>query len=154
MEMLTQVLGAFISCIGFAIIYRTKKNRLILCGLSAALGWAVCYLVQTQTSTVFTIYFSGAAFVTLFSEIFARITKTPATIYLVPGLLPMVPGGSLYYTTHSLVMGDQASAKIHGTNTLLAALGIALGLVVVSVVTHYYNDYKIKKTASQTKDAA
>lgn len=144
-DALLQILGAFISCVGFAIIYRTKKNRLFLSGLSAAVGWAACCIVQTQTESVFTIYFIGAAVVTLFSEVMARITKAPATIYLVPGLLPMVPGGSLYYTTYALVTGNRQDAGFFGTKTALAAIGIAFGLVVVSVVMHYYNEFKWRK---------
>ena len=145
-DIITQIIGAFISCVGFAIIYRAKKNRLLLGGLSAALGWAVCCIVQTQTDSIFTIYFAGAAFVTLFSEILARITKAPATIYLIPGLLPMVPGGSLYYTTYALVTSNKADASAYGTKTALAAIGIAFGLVVVSVIMHYYNEFKLRKT--------
>lgn len=144
-DALLQILGAFISCVGFAIIYRTKKNRLFLSGLTAALGWAACCVVQSQTESVFTIYFIGAAFVTLFSEVMARVTKAPATIYLVPGLLPMVPGGSLYYTTYALVTGDESGAAYYGTRTALAAIGIAFGLVVVSVIMHYYNEIKLKR---------
>ena len=145
MDYLLQILGAFISCVGFAIIFRTKKKRLILSGLSAALGWAACCIVQSQTESVFTIYFVGAAFVTLFSEIMARMTKAPATIYLVPGLLPMVPGGSLYYTTYALVVGNKADVAFYGIKTALAAIGIAFGLVVVSVIMHYYNEFKLGK---------
>lgn len=144
-DALLQILGAFISCVGFAIIYRAKKKRLILSGLSAALGWAVCCIVQSQTDAIFTIYFIGAAVVTLFSEVMARVTKAPATIYLVPGLLPMVPGGSLYYTTYALVTGDKAGANYYGARTALAAIGIAFGLVVVSVIMHYYNEFKLRK---------
>lgn len=144
-EVLMELLGAYICCTGFAVIFRTKKKRLFLSGISAVVGWAVCCMVEVHTDSIFTIYFMGAATVTLFSEIMARVTKAPATVYLIPGLLPLVPGGSLYYTTHALVMGDEAGAALHGNNTALAALGIAFGLVVVSVIIHYYNEFKLRK---------
>lgn len=148
-EMIIQIIGAFFACIGFSIIYQTKRNRLFLCGLSAALAWAVCCLAHLKTDNIFLIYFTGAAFVTLFSEILARITKAPATIYLIPGILPMVPGGSLYYTTYALVTGDSEGVGYYGERTILAAVGIAFGLVVVSVIMYYYNGYKAKKVASK-----
>ncbi len=144
-EILLEILGAFLCTVGFAIFYRTKKKRLLLVGLSAAFGWTVCCVVEFYTDSIFLIYLMGAAAVTLYSEVMARLTKTPATVYLVPGLLPQFPGGSLYYTTYALVVGNHGDAKVHGMNTALAALGIAFGLVVVSVIMHYYNEFKLKK---------
>ncbi len=144
-ESLIEVISSFFVGIGFALMFRTKKKRLLLCGVSAALGWAVCCGVEVFTDNIFIQYFIGAAMVTLFAEVMARVTKTPATVYLLPGLIPAVPGGSLYYTTFAIVTGDRAGVAVHSKATGLAALGIAFGLVVISVVVYCYYEIKNRK---------
>ncbi|MBE5906162.1 MAG: threonine/serine exporter [Lachnospiraceae bacterium] len=137
-----EMLTASIACFGFSIIYQARPNRLVLCGLSGGITWGVCCLAREFNDNLFIYYMIAAAFGTLLSEFLARRTKCPATIFLIPALLPMVPGGSLYYTTYAVVTGDHKGAVYYGQNTALAALGIAVGLVTVSVLMYYYNEFK------------
>lgn len=141
-NVLIEMLAAFASCVGFSVIYQTRPKRLFWCGFGAAITWGICRLTECYTDNLFINYLLAAAFGTIVSEILARHTKTPATVYLIPTLLPMVPGGSLYYTTFAIVAGNHADARYYGQRTALAALGIAVGLVIVSVVVYYYNEYK------------
>ena len=146
-EAFIEVISSFFVGVSFALMFRTKKKRLLLCGVAAAFGWGIYCVAEALISGIFMQYFLGAAAVTLYAEIMARITKTPAVVYLLPGLIPAVPGGSLYYTTFALVTGDQAGMAMHGRATGLAALGIAFGLVVISAVVHCYYEIKMGKRA-------
>ena len=58
----------------------------------------------------------------------------PTTAFIMPSVISLVPGGSLYYTLLHLINKDSASALTSGTNTLLTAGGIAVGIVIVSVI--------------------
>ena len=140
---LIEMLTATLACFGFSIIYQARPNRLVLCGLSGGITWGVCCLAQLLVDNLFINYMLAAAFGTLLSEFLARRTKCPATIFLIPALLPMVPGGSLYYTTFAVVMGNTADARYYGQRTALAASGIAVGLVAVSVFMYYINEIKL-----------
>lgn len=146
-----EMIAAFAACTGFSIIYSTRPNRLFLCGLSAAVTWGVCYFTAPYTSNIFVNYLIAAAFGTILSECLAKWTKTPATIYLIPSLLPMVPGGSLYYTTFALVTGNQADVSYYGNRTAQAALGISVGLVIVSVLLYYQRRIEYKKDQRKHK---
>ena len=42
-------------------------------------------------------FFVVAILITIYSEIWARVLKTPATTILMPTVIPLIPGGSLYY---------------------------------------------------------
>ncbi|SFQ25939.1 Uncharacterized membrane protein YjjB, DUF3815 family [Lachnospiraceae bacterium XBB1006] len=142
MRVVIEMITATIACFGFSIIYQARPNRLVLCGLSGGITWGVCRLAEQFNSNLFIYYMIAAAFGTLLSEFLARRTKCPATIFLIPALLPMVPGGSLYYTTYAIVTGDHKGAIYYGQRTALAALGIAVGLVIVSVFMYYFNELK------------
>ena len=69
-----------------------------------------------------------------FSEIMGRLTKVPVPIYLVPCVIPLVPGGGLYETMFNFVAGNYAAAATAGMRTLQIALGIAGGIVIASVL--------------------
>lgn len=149
-QVLIEMLAAFAACVGFSVIYQTRPNRLFWCGFAAGITWGVCRLAECYTTNLFINYMIAAAFGTIMAEVLARITKAPATIYLIPAILPMVPGGSLYYTTFNIVAGNQHLARYYGKRTALAALGIAVGLVIVSVIFFYHNEYKQWKHERET----
>ena len=76
----------------------------------------------------------AAAFALSYSEIMAKALKTPATLFVVPAIIPLVPGGSLYYTMSYAVQRDMANARVYGTRTLESALAIAAGISFVLAV--------------------
>ena len=69
-----------------------------------------------------------------FSEIMGRLTKVPVPVYMVPCIIPLVPGGALYETMFSFVTGNYLAAAGAGMRTLQIALGIAGGIVIASVL--------------------
>ena len=77
-------------------------------------------------------YFLGALCVGLLSESAAAIFKKPATVYIVPGIIPLVPGGGMYETMFAVVLGRKDAAAFIGFNTLIAAASIAVGVALAS----------------------
>ena len=61
----------------------------------------------------------------------ARVNKNPATGYLMVGLLPLVPGGGLYYTMRYGIEGDMSNFLNKGLNTLGIAGSLAVGILLV-----------------------
>ena len=55
-------------------------------------------------------------------------------MFLFPAIISLVPGGFLYYSMVGLVTGDSAEAWRNANATLLTALGIAMGILIVSVL--------------------
>ena len=70
--------------------------------------------------------------------------KAPATVFLIPSIIPLVPGGRLYYTMRAIVDGDADSAKIYAMETIVIALGIAVGIVVISLVFYHISHKNIQ----------
>ena len=60
--------------------------------------------------------------VSALAELLARLLKAPATIFLVIGIIPLVPGGGLYYTM-DYIKGTWAN---DGTIESLGWLAVAL----------------------------
>ena len=73
--------------------------------------------------------------ISVYAEIMARLLKTPTTTFLITSLIPLIPGGSLYYTMTSVFEGDLLHFLDKGVYTLQLAVALALGIVLVSAVT-------------------
>ena len=64
---------------------------------SAARNWFVYLLLKDYGGDIF-IFFLATVAITIYAEAMARARKTPVTGYLLVALLPLVPGGGIYYT--------------------------------------------------------
>ncbi len=62
----------------------------------------------------------------------ARRKKTPATLFLVPAIITMIPGGSLYETMYCMVNGDYMGFFSNGASTVSMALAISVGILLAS----------------------
>ena len=72
---------------------------------------------------------------TVYAEVFARVIKTPTTTFLVPSLIPLIPGGALYYTMNYALNEQWASFGAKALYTLELAAALALGIIAVTTLT-------------------
>ena len=125
-------LYAFIACASFCFIFQVRKPLFIfLCSLNGAVSWLV-YLLTDFLPAEAARYFLATIAVSILAEILARVLKAPATIFLVIGIIPLVPGGGLYYTMDYLISGDFAMFTSKGLQTAAAAGAIAAGASMVT----------------------
>jgi uncharacterized membrane protein YjjB (DUF3815 family) len=130
-----QVVYAFLGSFCAGALFSIRGKRLILSGLSGAVGWFVYSLMKYRIDQYQLIaIFAGAIAVGAFSEAAARCVKSPATIFLVPGIFPIVPGIAAYETIQLIVNGklQQAGAKM--VETFAGAAAIAFGIMLVAAV--------------------
>ena len=76
-------------------------------------------------------YFLCSLLVSLYAEIMARIIKTPTTTFIITSLIPLIPGGSLYYTMTTAFSGEISTFIDKGIYTLSLAGALAAGSIVV-----------------------
>ena len=93
-----------------------------------ALCLVLALLAGCATESVFLQSFTASAVTAVWSETFARVKKTPAQQYLIIGLIPLVPGGTLYYAMSALVRQDWGQAQLYGYRVSAFVLGIAAGV--------------------------
>ena len=76
-----------------------------------------------------------ASSLAVYAEVMARVMKSPATGFLVVGVLPFVPGGGIYYTMEYCLSGDTQLFLSTGIHTFGVAGAVAVGILLVSSVT-------------------
>ena len=143
--LLLYTLSGFFGTVGYTLISRMRRKRIVWASLGGALGvivWFVCFYYSNH---IFLSNMAASFFVSVYSEVMARVTKAPSTVYLVPGIIPLVPGGKLYYTMSALVNSDMTAFRANGLEMIEIALGIAVGIVLMSTIFAYLRSKRINK---------
>ncbi|WP_295584411.1 threonine/serine exporter family protein [uncultured Oscillibacter sp.] len=132
-------LCAFAGCIGFTLVFNIHGPGKLIAGCGGALGWLV-YLLAGKT--ILAGFFAAMA-ISLFSEVMARIRRCPVTGYQLVALLPLVPGGGIYYTMEHAMSGETSLFLESLLHTLGLAGALAVGVLMVAslarLVTNYQN---------------
>ena len=132
---------AIVTACSYALMFNTDKKHLLYIGICGLGTYAIYFITAELLNSIFWAAFISTAFTALFSEIAARVRKAPAIIFLLPGIVPTVPGGALYYTMRNIVLKDLSGAFNKFSVTLTTGLGIAGGIVSVSIIFGIVMDY-------------
>lgn len=133
-EAILQIICAGLGSLGFALCFHVRPRHLLLATVGGNLSWLWYLLVFHVSRSVFLSALVAALGICLWSEIMARVRKAPANVFLIPGIVPLLPGGALYYTMSGIVNGDTAQVMLKGKETALMAVGIAGGIVIASEI--------------------
>ena len=123
------VLAAFsagIAILGMSIFFDTPKKCFFACGLNAFLAWGVYLIADYAGLNGLWASFLSTLAADLFAYYSARILKAPVLIFLVAGILPMVPGISIYQGVYSFIFGGNAAE-------ILASAFMSTGVIALAV---------------------
>lgn len=133
--MLLESLFAFFATLGFGILFNIKGKNLFYAALGGGLSWFFSASFINNGFSVTSSFFVTSVIFSIYSEIFARILKTPVTTLVICALIPLVPGGGMYYTMYEAVTGNIMKSLELGIQTLANAGALSLGIILVSTIT-------------------
>ncbi len=142
-----QLFMGFLGSMGFGLIFNIGKKNLIVGSFGGLMTWAVYLLMERplgQSIILSSIVSSAAA--QLFAEAMARLLKAPTTVFSIPAVVPLIPGGSLYRTMSAVVFSDWAAFRQYGSATLQTTFGIAIGTSFVAASLYMARQFKKKRT--------
>ena len=128
-------LFASIGTLGFCILFHVPPRHMTPASIGGGLGWITFVYLTTNGSSSIAACFLGACVVSTFAEFFSRAGKEATTLFIIPGIIPLVPGAPLYYTMRSLLDNDFDTAARLGTEALFMAGSIAIALLLVASIT-------------------
>lgn len=129
-----QIAGAFIAVIAVAITFGVPKKFLVYSGLVGAIGWLVYLLLKNAGCRTVVSMFFAALVVALISHSFARIMKTPVTLFLIAGILPLVPGVGMYQIVYNMITNNNSLAGFYFSQTMQIAGMIALAIFIMDSI--------------------
>ena len=128
------LLTSFVGGFCFHLLFHGHVKDAVVGALVCMGAWGFTMLFLALGLNEFAGYFAGAVFATISAEILARFYKCPATIFLIIGVIAMVPGGSLYRTMFYAVSADWRMFGTQGIKTFLYAVSIAAGIVIATAI--------------------
>ncbi len=109
---------------------RAKPWVSLLGGAAGAVGYLVYMLCDEQKIG----FFLSALVLALLSEILARLCKMPASIFLVLGIFPLVPGSALYHMMAHAVQGNYRMALHYGGDAVVSIVLMAVAIALVPTI--------------------
>ena len=88
------------------------------------------FTLRISDETALTIFVASIA-VTVLSRILANVRRMPVTVYLISGIISLVPGAGMYNTVYNIISSDYMKAMYTGVDTIKVAVAIAVGIVLV-----------------------
>ncbi|MBO7421983.1 MAG: threonine/serine exporter family protein [Oscillospiraceae bacterium] len=131
-EILIQLVTAFLGALGFALLFGLHRRHLVFASLGGMITWGIYLFVHSFLKSPFLANLIASVFAVSLAEALAHWRKCPATLFVVPSIIPLVPGSSLYYAMSYAVQNELDTARAYGHQTLIAALAIAAGISFVT----------------------
>ncbi len=143
--LLQNTFWAGIAALGFAMLFNVPRRALVGCALGGALAYAVrTLLVQFGVAGIEAATLLGATVVGFGGVRFGHHWHVPAPVFIVPGVIPLLPGYLAFRTMIDLLTlttnapgVDQAlllTTAVNSLKTILIVGGIAAGVAVPSLL--------------------
>ena len=128
-EFLLAAASAGIAILGMCIIFDTPKKCFFACWFNAFLSWGVYLIADYAGLNGLWASFLSTLAADLIAYYSARILKAPVLLFLVAGILPMVPGISIYQGVYSFIFGGNAAEILAGAVMTTGVIAIAVFLM-------------------------
>ena len=149
--------AVLVGTFGFTILFGLKPKHVAAATLLGGLTYAVYYGVDLLTPDLFLSNLAAAFFAGVAAFGLAVFYRAPAVTFSALAVIPLVPGGALYYMMYGLIAGDTALFRTNSGVALRVGLGIAAGIVfsstVIGLIRPHLNRFGApKKNAGQGED--
>ena len=141
LENIELVAVSFLASFGLGFVFHIQKKDLVWAGVGGALTRCAVIVMPEVTDFVFLQSLAAAVVAALFAEIMAMRRRSPSTVFLYPAIIPLIPGGTIYYVAMYLLMEDEVHALAYTSECVQALCGICIGFVAVSTFTYYKRLY-------------
>jgi uncharacterized membrane protein YjjP (DUF1212 family) len=126
-----QILGAGLAAAAQALATQTRMRAILWAGMIGGSSLAIMYAASHLGFSAIPASGLAALYVGLVASLFSRLWGTPASGVIACGILPLVPGLSLYTGLMQLVTYPPGHAFfLHGVGTLFSTIGAALAIAI------------------------
>lgn len=134
MEIVIHFIVSTIATFAFAKLFNAPTKELLYCGITGGIGWVIYFILSNNNLGVVLPMLISSFGLTIFARIIAAVRRVPATVYLVCGIFPLVPGRGVYYTIYYLITRKTGLAGEYGLSTLEIAIAITFGIIFGSSI--------------------
>ena len=143
-----------VALLGIAVIFDVPPKKMFWAMVGSIISCVLMLIGDKYGLDPLITNMIATAIPCVYCEIMARMLKTPTTVFMIPTLLPLVPGSRLYYTMFYLFSGEQ---ELFLDNMLIAVkicTGIAVAIIVVTGAMRWIEAVKRQKLEKEKEKAA
>lgn len=143
-EFLLSALWGGVAAAGFAILFNVPVRTLLGCALGGAVAVVLRSLLLHNGASLPQATFVAATVVGFASVLMGRVWHAPAIVFVVPGVIPLIPGALAFSAMMDILRlasaGPQADVLQLGTTTartlqtLLTFMALAGGVALPSLL--------------------
>lgn len=128
------IICSFFISSSVSILNNVQKKYIYLCGFS---GMITIFVYSTLNKPLGSTVSSLIACIALsfFAHTIGYITKLPSMIFVVSGVMPILPGKILFSAINALAKNDYSHAAAFGIEALLVGFAISIGFLIDQVIT-------------------
>lgn len=134
MDYIIQLILSFFATAGIGVIFNVPRKNLIYCGFVGVIGWMIYFILTEHGMDVVNASFFSAFVIAIVSHLYARRFKMPMIIFIIGGIIPLVPGGMAYNAMRNVVEADYIQGLQYGFKAFLITGAIVIGLVFAEVL--------------------
>ena len=131
MNILLSTLYASLGTLCFAVLFHVPQRHYIRCAAVGGVGWLVYLLAMALGAGCVSATLAASVPLALLSRWYAVKARAPATVFLLCGIFPLVPGAGIYYTAYYFVSGQMALFSAKLAEVIKVALALSVGIAVV-----------------------
>lgn len=136
---------SFIATYVGGITLHAPRKFLLQGGIGGAVCWVIYSIVLTYSNNATASFVSSIA-VAFLSNVFARLYKSPVTMFFIPSFLPIVPGVGVYKTVYFYITNNPTNGYQHLVSTIETSVMIAFAIVLVDSSFKLLSKYYKKQT--------
>ena len=138
MAILIHFIQATLATACFAFMFNAPYSCILAAGFSGGAGWAsFVYLRDYLYVSSIISNFLAAVCISIIAEVFARIQKQPVTMYVVPGIIVLVPGYSIFRAMNMFIHDSMSDGMTILLKACTESGAIAVGILFVGVLVKF-----------------
>lgn len=126
-ETIVQLIAAGMGTLGYGVLFRLRTKHMVTAVIGGVMTWGIYLIFANVIEGVFYPTLIASAAAAAYAEIMARLLKGTVPLYVLPSVISLVPGGSLYYTMSYCMERDWEQFGITDTGRYSNALANCSG---------------------------
>ncbi|MFV0558026.1 MAG: threonine/serine exporter family protein [Enterococcus sp.] len=147
--LLIQIIFSYLSAVSFGVITNVPRRALWACGFTGMIGWMIFYFINNSRHGLGVANFLAAFVIGVLSIFFSRRLKMPMIIFIIPGIVPLVPGGAAYQAVRNLFLNQHRYAFENIMIVIVTAGAIAGAFMMTSMIETIIKQRNQKRTNSK-----
>lgn len=139
------MISAFVTTVCFSFLFNISKKHISICGLVGSIGWGVYTIGEILNYSSVLSTFVASLVISQIAYFLAKSRRAPATVFLIPGIIPLVPGVGLYRTMYYLLFADYTTSLEYALLTFQLSGVIAGAIIIAALLPLLFRKSRQKK---------